>query len=373
TDITDRKRRETAKLREKEQAVKNYALALEAERSQRQRELSWLKEIVAKFSGVHAVEVHSGAMHHVFRQARQYHLDRSMPVLIQGETGTGKEVVAKVIHFSDMDTFTPFVDINCAALTATLFENELFGYDAGAFTGALIKGKSGKLDLAFGGTLFLDEVAEIPLELQGKLLRVIQEKEYYRVGGLKKIKTDVRIICATNVDLEEQVANGLFRKDLYYRLKVGHLVVPALRQRREDILPLATTFLREFSRQKSKNFQTIGQAAGRLLLDYHWPGNVRELRNVMEWVVFMYNDRVLQPEHLELLEKTGPAGTVKPKQNLLDPGNFTLPSGEFPLEDFLDRLVRQALAMHRGNKAETARYLDISRSSLYCRLRRGED
>jgi transcriptional regulator with PAS, ATPase and Fis domain len=158
-------------------------------------------------------------------------------VLIEGETGTGKEVIARLIHYGKLDgaSIHPFVDINCAALSSSLFESELFGYEAGAFTGSRVKGQRGKLDIATGGTLFLDEIGEIALELQAKFLRVIQEKEFYRVGGIKKISTNVRLICASNVSLEQMVEKNQFRRDLFYRLKVGYIRIPPLRERRGDI------------------------------------------------------------------------------------------------------------------------------------------
>jgi transcriptional regulator with PAS, ATPase and Fis domain len=295
-----------------------------------------------------------------------------MPILIEGETGTGKEIIARLIHYGEMKDPTPLIDVNCAALNGNLFESELFGYEPGAFTGGLAKGQKGKLDLAQGGTLLLDEVGEIPLDLQGKLLRVIQEKEFYRVGGLKKVSADVRIICATNADLGRKVDQGAFRKDLFYRLKVGHIVIPPLRRRREEILPLAEMFLLQFAAQKGRRFKAIDPAAAELLLAYEWPGNVRELRNTMEWVVFMNDDTAVRPGHLDALDKglpvVGKAGAAADRA--LDPADFTLPVAGFDLENYVDLIVRRALERCRGNKTAAARYLGISRRSLYCRLGR---
>ena len=183
------------------------------------------------------IGIFSEEMFEVVRQAEMYHTDRSLPVLLEGETGVGKEIVAKIIHFGQSDSLLPFVDINCTALSPSLFESELFGYDAGAFTGAVHAGRKGKLDSASGGTLFLDEVAEIPVDLQAKLLRVLEEGNFYRVGGLRRIPTDIRVIAATNLDFDKRIGEGSFRLDLYYRLKVGHIRIPALRERRADILP----------------------------------------------------------------------------------------------------------------------------------------
>jgi len=313
----------------------------------------------------------SGAMREVIDQARKLHTDRSVPVLIEGETGTGKELVARYIHHGEDETDFPFVGINCAALSPTLFESELFGYEAGAYTGGLARGQKGKLDLAKGGTLFLDEITEIPVSLQAKLLRVIQEKEFYRVGGLQTVPTDVRIVCATNQDIEKCVAQGTFRADLYYRLNVARIHIPPLRQRPEDIIPLASIFLDEFSRKKGKQFATISEEAARILLSYPWPGNVRELRNVMARVALLWDDTQLRPCHLEMLEpercRAGLPNTGN--SSIIDYRNFTLPADGLPLEEYVNNIIRTALHMHNYNKAVTARYLGISRRSLYCRLK----
>ncbi|RYD01430.1 hypothetical protein N752_31025 [Desulforamulus aquiferis] len=189
-------------------------------------QLTQLKQLVAKQAGIENIGVFSDVMKNLVKQAQQYHTDRTVPVLIQGETGVGKEVIASIIHYGNMENPGPFVDINCAAISPTLFESELFGYEGGAFTGGAVKGHKGKFDIAAGGTLFLDEIIELPLELQAKLLRVLEEKSFYRVGGLKKIKTNIRIIVTANLDFEKQIEEGMFRKDLYYRLKVGRIFIP---------------------------------------------------------------------------------------------------------------------------------------------------
>jgi len=374
--VTERIAEHQALLRENKVLTEHFDDKLKAATEETQQELARLKKVVAQSLGFNKVGIFSKSMRQIFKEAQKYHTDRAIPVLIQGETGSGKEVIAKAIHFGEINEVTPFIAVNCAALTPSLFESELFGYEAGAFTGGLTRGKKGKLDLAYEGTLFLDEVAEIPLELQGKLLRVIQEKEYFRVGGLKKIQTDVRIICATNVDLEKRVKEGSFRKDLYYRLKVGHIVIPPLRERIEDIIPLAGMFLKEFSQQKGKRFQHISDSARKILVEYSWPGNVRELRNVIEWVAFMHDDVEIKPSHLSIITKQ------KQIPNHIDDGKFqselnlkklSLPKERFSLEEFTNQIVWQALKMHNGNKTETARYLGISRRSLYSRLEHIKD
>jgi two-component system, NtrC family, response regulator AtoC len=224
--ITDRIAEHQSLLRENRVLNTRFTDEVQAATEEARQEVSRLRQLVSHYIGIDNVGVFSETMRQIVQQAQKYHEDRLIPVLIEGETGTGKEIIARMIHFGGAAREAPFVDVNCAALTASLFESELFGYEAGAFTGGLVKGQKGKLDVAQGGTLLLDEVGEIPLELQGKLLRVMQEKEFYRVGGLKKVKTDVRIICATNANLEKCVEEGTFRKDLFYRLKVGHIVIP---------------------------------------------------------------------------------------------------------------------------------------------------
>ena len=211
------------------------------------------------------VGVFSRSMEQIFRLALKLHQNRSIPILIEGETGTGKELVARSIHFGEENSNLPFVALNCAALTPNIFESELFGYEPGTFSGGLPQGKKGKLDMAQGGTLFLDEISELPLDLQAKLLRVLQEKEFYRVGGLNLIKTDVRIICASNQLLHDMVKRGLFREDLYYRLNMGHIYIPPLRKQPEAIIPLARMFMMEISEQANRRFYKIDPRAAHIM------------------------------------------------------------------------------------------------------------
>ncbi|KYZ78013.1 hypothetical protein AXX12_00255 [Anaerosporomusa subterranea] len=307
--------------------------------------------------------VFSQEMKAVLEQAKLYHLDRSIPVLIQGETGTGKEIVARIIHSGGDEGTQPFIDINCAAITPSLFESEIFGYESGSFTGGSAAGHKGKFDLAEGGTLFLDEVAEIPIELQGKLLRVLEQKTFYRVGGVRKIRTNVRIICATNMDLEDAIHKGNFRQDLFYRLRVGHIVLPPLRKRPNAIVPLALTFLQESAKMRGKCFKRIDEDAAKILSTYEWRGNVRELKNIIEWVVFMFDDEELKPSHLTRL--TQRPEKIPAKANLIQ----TTDAGSV-LDDHIEQLVQHALHINDGNKAAAARYLGISRSSLYRILER---
>ncbi|HWR41785.1 sigma-54 dependent transcriptional regulator [Sporomusa sp.] len=337
---------------------------------QDKHELAELQQKVATQAGIGKIGIFSDVIKRVVRQAEQYHTDRSLPVLIQGETGVGKEIIAKIIHYGEKLESGPFIDINCTAITPSLFESELFGYEAGSFTGGSTRGQKGKLDMAMGGTLFLDEIAEIPIELQAKLLRVIEEKSFYRVGGLKKIKTDIRIIAATNLDFEKRIAEGLFRKDLYYRLKVGQIIIPPLRQRKDDILPLARMFLQDFSERRGKQFRNISESAARLLLSYNWPGNIRELRNAMEWVSFMYDGTELKEEHLGNLAGKAIVPDIKEKESRGEWQKATDVPEAFALGDHIDELIEQALRRFGGNKTQAARSLGISVRALYYRLER---
>jgi two-component system response regulator AtoC len=373
--ITDRIAEHHSLLRENKVLTERFGEEVQAVTAEAQREVSRLKKMLTQTAGLDNIGFFSLEMNQIMRLAKIFHEDRSIPVLIQGETGTGKEIISRIIHYDDMVTQEPFIDLNCAALTPNLFESELFGYEPGSFTGGLTKGQKGKLDVAQGGTLLLDEVGEIPLELQGKLLRVIQEKEFYRVGGLKKVKTDVRIICATNADLEQRVEAGTFRRDLFFRLKVGHLVIPPLRERADDIIPLAKMFLSQFAKQKGKQFLRISPSAVNLLLAYNWPGNVRELRNTMELAVLMYDDVELKSMHVNfnMQQKAAPAQTpvaLSSNSQTIDPNRFFLPTAGIDLEEFIDRIVHQSLEMCHGNKTEAAKHLGISRRSFYCRLER---
>lgn len=369
--ITERIAERQALRRENKILNEKFEVVVKAATEETRRELLLLRKAYCESVGLGNIVIFSEAMKRVFQQAQKLHADRSIPVLIEGETGTGKEVVARFIHYGTGDVTTPFIDINCAAIMPGIFESELFGYEAGAFTGGLSKGQKGKLDMAMGGTLFLDEITEIPVNLQAKLLRVIQEREFYRVGGLKKIKTDVRIICATNADIENKMGQGSFRQDLYYRLNVGRIYLPPLRHRQEDILPLAEMFLTRFAREKGKSFRTIGDEAAKMLLSYKWPGNVRELKNVVEWAVLMWDDRELKPSHLGILQKDNKKGTPveTARAGAIDYKSFVLPPHCLPIEEYINNIFIEALKLNSGNKTKTAKYLGISRRSLYCRLK----
>jgi transcriptional regulator with GAF, ATPase, and Fis domain len=291
--------------------------------------------------------------------------DTNATVLIQGESGVGKEVVAKTIHFASNRRRRPFVKINCASLPGELLESELFGHEKGAFTGAYRR-KPGKFEIAERGTLFLDEVGELPLVLQAKLLHVLQDSEFARVGGTETIAADVRLVAATNRPLDKAVMGGSFREDLYYRLKVVDLYVPPLRERREEIAGLARAFVERFNEQFQRDV-TLSADSLRLLRDYPWPGNVRELENMMKRIV------VLQGEHL-LRQELAPTTITPPTPRAVltaagQPAPQTLK--EIARQAALDaqrNAIRDALERVHWNRAEAARVLGISYKTLLYKI-----
>jgi Nif-specific regulatory protein len=238
-------------------------------------------------------------------------------VLIRGESGTGKELVANSIHYNSHRSKLPFVKVNCAALPVNLIESELFGHEKGAFTGA-IKQKIGKFELAHKGTIFLDEIGSLGLDVQANLLRILQEKEFERVGGHRTIKTDVRIIAATNKNLEDAVEDESFRGDLYYRLNVFPIYLPPLRERKTDILLLADYFLEKYARENHKNIKRLSTPAIDMLMEYHWPGNVRELENCIERAVLLCEEGVIHSYHLPPTLQTGKESGTVPTLSLED-------------------------------------------------------
>ena len=276
-------------------------------------------------------------------------------VLIRGESGVGKELIARAIHNASPRAGKAFVRVNCAALAPGVLESELFGHEKGSFTGALAR-KLGRFELADGGTIFLDEVGDLSPEIQVKLLRVLQEREFERVGGTETLRVDVRVVSATNRDLEQLMQDGLFREDLYYRLNVFPVNVPALRERLEDMEQLASHFVLRFAQRCGKPVKGISADAIERLQGYAWPGNVRELENVIERAIILCRGEVLGEEDLDFGLRR--AGAVSPA---------TLPGA---LEDLEKRKLLEAIEKHRGRKSDVARELGINRSTLYYRLKK---
>jgi Nif-specific regulatory protein len=289
----------------------------------------------------------SNAILTVMEQALQVAAAKTT-VLIRGESGTGKELVAELIHHNSLRAQGPFVKVNCGALPESLIDTELFGHERGAFTGAHAQRK-GRFELANGGTIFLDEIGEITPAIQTKLLRVLQEREFERVGGTQTIQTDVRLIAATNKDLERAINEGKFREDLYYRLNVFPVFVPPLRERKPDILLLADHFVEKYAREYGKLIKRISTPAIDMMMSYHWPGNVRELENCIERAVVLCNDEVIHSHHLPLTLQTAEgSGTILSQ---------SLNSAVAALER---EMIMDALKTTRGNQAQAAKLLQTS-------------
>ena len=289
----------------------------------------------------------SNPMRQVYEQVTQV-ARTNTTVLLRGESGTGKEMVAHALHYNSLRAAKPFVKISCAALPETLIESELFGYEKGAFTSAQSR-KKGRFELADGGTLFLDEIGDLDMSTQVKLLRVLQEREFERLGGTETIKVNVRLIVATNKDLEEAIRKGEFREDLYYRLNVFTIFMPALRERKPDILLLAEHFVEKFEREHSKHIKRISTPAIDMLTSYHWPGNVRELENVMERAVLICDSNVVHGHHLPPSLQTAEGSDTINRLSLAS-----------AMEAYERDLIQDALKTSRGNRAKAAKLLDTT-------------
>ncbi len=299
--------------------------------------------------------------------------DTPTTVLITGESGTGKELVARALHENSSRNDKPFIKVNCAAIPRDLMESELFGYERGAFTGA-VGSKPGRFELASGGTLFLDEIGSIPVEMQVKLLRALQESEFERVGGIKTIRVDVRLIAATNSDLKKEIAAGSFREDLYYRLNVVPIRLPALRERAEDIPLLVRHFIDKFNTRLKKSVKDVDADTERLLVNHPWPGNIRELENVIERAVLFCDRDTLAPEHLPPEVQSGHAGAHREHPSspaLVEPSAADgLKEQVKAAMSRLEReLILKALEQTHGNVTHAARLLKISRKGLQLKMK----
>jgi Nif-specific regulatory protein len=338
------------------QAVKLNKL-VESDREQlREENVRLRRELKAHFN-IHNMVGSSNAMKEVYRLIEQVS-NSNATVLIRGESGTGKDLVAHAIHYNSLRAEKPFVKVNCTALPDTLLESELFGHEKGAFTGAAER-KIGRFERAHGGTIFLDEVGDFSLNLQVKLLRVIQFKEFERVGGFETIKTNVRIVVATHKNLEEQIKEGLFREDLYYRVNVFPIYMPPLRERKDDIMLLADYFLERIAAENNKDISRISTPAIEMLTRYHWPGNIRELENCIERAVLLCDGEVIRSEHLppslQMIKRTEAVG----KRSLTD-----------IIENKEKELIVDALKKSRGQQREAARELRITERILGYKIKK---
>ncbi len=338
------------------QAVKNKRAAEENREQLAQENARLRAELQDRFKPANIIG-NSREMQSVYDQIAQVSKG-SATVLITGETGTGKELVAHAIHYHSDRSDQAFIKVHCAALSETVIESELFGHEKGAFTGALNERK-GRFEMAHRGTLFLDEIGEVPPNIQTKLLRVIQEGEFERVGGSKTIHVDVRLIAATNKDLPDMCAKGFFREDLYYRLNVFPIYVPPLRKRKADIVLLADHLLEKYVREYKKPIKRLSSAAIDMLYVYHWPGNVRELENVIERAVVVCNDQVIHPHHLPPTLQTAEASGTVPRGNL-----------SAMVETYECDIIVDALKSSRGNIAAAARALSTTQRILGYKIKK---
>lgn len=328
-----------------------------------QKENIYLKQELAKKQGFDKIIGNSKVMQELYDLIVKV-AETDVNVLITGETGTGKDLVARAIHLHSNRRNGPFITVNCAALPLTLLESELFGYEKGAFTGALQR-KLGRFELAQGGTLFLDEIGEMELPLQAKLLRVIQEKEFERIGGLKTIHSDVRIISATNRDLQKTIEEKKFREDLYYRLNVVEIRVPPLRERKDDIPALVSYFVKNINEKFGFDIERISPSAFQVLLEYDWPGNVRELKNVLEHAAVLSNKRSIELKDLPLYLQKYSNTALDRMPEIAELENHKPEIQDTNNKEFYQKL----LAKNRWNITKTAQELKISRKTLYKKLK----
>jgi DNA-binding NtrC family response regulator len=299
------------------------------------------------------------SMQKVFRLVSKV-LDNDITVLIQGESGTGKELIARAIHYNGSRKEKPFIVVNCASIPRELLESELFGHEKGAFTGAHQR-KIGKFELGNGGTIFLDEIGEMEMSLQAKILRVIQQKEFERVGGTEVIKTDVRILSATNRDLKEAVDNKEFREDLYYRLSSFPIFIPPLRERRGDIIILIDYFVNKFNDKLSKNVKGFSKSALKVLYDYDWPGNIRELENLIERCIILTDQNEIDISILPPQISGHSSSSLSMSNGELFGDN----SPVIPFEKLKEEAIKHAVKVTSGNIVEAAKKLNIGRATLY--------
>ncbi|MBN2536566.1 MAG: nif-specific transcriptional activator NifA [Spirochaetales bacterium] len=337
-------------------AVQLRQSAMEEKRYLLEENQRLMEQLRERFQPEHIIGK-SKAMQDVYRLVVQV-AKSDTNILIRGESGTGKELIAHAIHYNSFRAKNPLIKVNCAALPESIIESELFGHEKGAFTGA-VSTRKGRFELADGGTLFLDEIGDISPVIQIKLLRVLQEREFERVGGMNTIKTNVRVIVATNRNLEELMKQGKFREDIYYRINVFPIHVPPLRERKTDITLLSDYFVRKYSQVSNKEIKRISTPAIDMLMAYHWPGNVRELENCIERAVILSVDGVIHGHHLPPTLQTAEASNTKHSGNLQE-----------ALDSFERELICDALKSTRGNMAEAARNLGITERIIGLRVRK---
>lgn len=342
----------------------NTVLKKASENLNLKREVETLQEILRQDELTPDYFGKSGKIQRIVKTAQKLAKSSDTTVLIEGESGTGKEVFAKFIHQNSPRKTANFIQINCATIPKDLAESELFGHEKGAFTGAAQKTKLGKFELADKGTILLDEIGELTQDLQVKLLRVLQEKKFYRVGGEKEVEVDVRVLAATNKQLEDEVRAGNFREDLFYRLNVAKIVIPPLRERSEDIPSLSYSFLAEFNKKFQKSVTDIDPVAMDRLKEYPWKGNIRELRNVIERALLLIDEeKILKPHFLSFMSDLYAKGDKQSEKFTL-----TIPQSGIKIDDVIKDLILKTLKITNGNQVKAAKILGLSRSKLRYRM-----
>jgi len=311
-----------------------------------------------------ALIAESASMREVLNFVRRVAASEATTILLEGENGTGKDLIAKTLHYQSLRQAEPFIAINCAAIPDTLLESELFGYEKGAFTDARAQ-KRGIFELADRGTLFLDEIGEIPLMLQAKLLRVLEEQSFRRLGGLKDIKLDLRVVAATNKNLREAVKEGAFRQDLYFRLNVIQILIPPLRDRKDDVLPLTQFFIEHYNRKFKRHIEGVTDHAAKMLLAHDWPGNVRELRNAIERAMILEESSLISTASLPIAI-SHPDGGETAATAVSQP----FPADGLSLEENERSLLARALEKTNGNQTQAARLLHITRDTLRYKMKK---
>ncbi len=374
---------------EPEDLIESVKKAIEAyESEQTKEEVKYIRNREKQTFSPKNIIGKSKAMQHILSIVEKVAQSESSTVLIRGETGTGKELIARAIHYLSRRKDNPFIDVNCTAIPENLLESELFGYEKGAFTDAK-ESKKGVFELADGGTLFLDEIGDMSYAMQAKLLRVLQDKTFKKIGGSKNIRVDVRIIASTNMDLEKAIRENKFREDLYYRLKVIPIYLPPLREREKDSVIIANYYLKKFNREFKKNIKGFTDDAVKLITTYKWPGNIRELRNVMERIVLLENVEYLTAKHLSLhiedVPDYGKAISDRKSEKSTDgelpyiqndssekgeDGFFELKLKSLSLEEAEKELIKKALELNNWNRNAVASAIGINRTTLYSKMKK---
>ena len=325
------------------------------------KEVEHLRTEKKRTQGSSKIIAESGHMESVLNMVSKIAQSDAATVLVQGESGTGKELVARALHYDSSRSEQPFMAINCAAVPENLLESELMGHEKGAFTDAKSQ-KKGLFEMANGGTVFLDEIGDMPMGTQAKLLRVLEERSFRRIGGTKDIHVDIRIVAATNKELLKAIEDGGFRKDLYYRIQVIPIYLPPLRERPDDILPLAHYFVQHFNAEFGKSVKGFSRTAEKYLLDYDWPGNIRELRNVIERAIILESSDTLKLELLPREMLSQPTGSTA--------GSFQLPPEGIDIEVVEKQLIQQALVLSNGNQSQAARKLHLGIDAFRYRMKK---